>query len=98
MSPDWPIYAAGIDQDDELREIDGQQIRTDADLAAALNRHNPGDVVTIAFTTRAGATTAAQVKLAENPHLEVVPLEAAGGTLTPAQREFRERWLKASGR
>ncbi len=98
VSPDWPIYAAGIDQDDELQEIDGQQIRTDADLTAALNRHKPGDVVTIAFTTRAGAATTAQVKLAENPHLEVVPLEAAGGTLTAAQREFRERWLQTSGR
>ena len=29
----------------------------------------------------------------ERGNLEVVPVESAGGTLTGAQRTFRERWL-----
>ena len=36
--------------------------------------------------------------LAENPHLEVVAVEAAGGSLTPAQRTVRERWLNSQVR
>ena len=32
--------------------------------------------------------------LAEDPHLEVVPAEH-GGTLTAAQKTFRDRWLGA---
>jgi hypothetical protein len=31
--------------------------------------------------------------LAENPHVEFVPGEAAGQPPTPAQRAFRQRWL-----
>jgi hypothetical protein len=33
------------------------------------------------------------VALAEDPHIEIIATEAAGGTLTPAQRTFRDQWL-----
>ena len=40
------------------------------------------------------AARTARVTLAEDPHLEVVPAEH-GGTLTAAQKAFRDRWLGA---
>ena len=94
VSPDWPLYAAGIDQDDELQQVDGQRIAADADLTAVLGRHKPGDVIAIVFVDRTGAARTADVTLAENPHVEVLPIEAAGGSLTSAHQQFRERWLK----
>jgi predicted metalloprotease with PDZ domain len=94
IAPTWPIYAAGIEQDDELREIDGQHVGSDGDVAAAVARHKPGDSIPIVFTDRTGSSRTARVTLAEDPHVDVVPAEQ-GGTLTPAQRAFRDRWLGA---
>jgi predicted metalloprotease with PDZ domain len=95
VSPDWPIYAAGIDQDDELQQVDGQRITADGDLAAVLGRHKPGDLVSIAFVDRAGAAKTASVTLAENPHVEVIPVESTGTALTSAHQQFRDHWLKS---
>ena len=92
VEPTWPIYAAGLDQDDELRQIEGQRINGDADVAAVLHRHKPGDTVSIVFVDRTGLAKTATVTLAEDPHIEVVPAESAGA-LSPAQRAFRDRWL-----
>ena len=94
VAPTWPIYAAGIDQDDRLQEIDGQHIAGQNDVAAALSRRKPGDSVSIVFVDRSGASRTGRVTLGEDPHLEVVPAEQ-GGALTPAQRAFRDRWLGA---
>ena len=94
VSPTWPLYASGLDQDDQLDRIDGQQIHADTDVAAVLARHKPGDSVTIAFVDRSGSAKTASITLASNPHVEVVPAEAAGG-LTAEQRGFRDRWLKS---
>jgi len=64
------------------------------DISAALARKKPGDIVSIVFVDRAGASRTGRATLGEDPHLEVVPVEQ-GGTLTPAQRAFRDRWLGA---
>jgi len=94
VAPSWPVYAAGLEQDDEVTEIDGRPIHSETDAAAALQRRKPGDRAEIAFIDRARVTHRSTVTLAEDPHLEAIPIESAGGTLTPAQRTFRDRWLK----
>ena len=91
--PTWPIYAAGVEQDDDVREIDGQRVGTEQELESVLRRHKPGDRVPIVFVERSGASKTATVTLAEDPRLDVVPIERAG-TLTAAQKAFRERWLR----
>jgi predicted metalloprotease with PDZ domain len=93
IAPTWPIYAAGIDEDDELLQIDGQRIASDTDVATALQRRQPGDRVAVVFRDRTGSPKTATITLAENPHVDVVPAERAGA-LTPAQQLFRDRWLK----
>jgi hypothetical protein len=94
VAPTWPIYASGLDQDDELQQIDGHRINNDGDVAAALARRKPGDTIQIAFVDRTGSARTARVTLAEDPHMEVVPAEH-GGTLTAAQKTFRDHWLGA---
>jgi predicted metalloprotease with PDZ domain len=94
VAPTWPIYAAGLDQDDEVQQMDGQRINGEADVATVLQRHKPGDMVPVVFVDRTGVAKTASIALAEDPHTEVVPVEA-GGTLTAAQNAFRDRWLGA---
>jgi predicted metalloprotease with PDZ domain len=89
VAPTWPIYAAGLDEDDELQQVAGQRITGDGDLAAVLQRHKPGDAVPIVYVDRTRVPKTASVTLAEDPHIEVVV-----GDPNSAQREFRERWLR----
>jgi predicted metalloprotease with PDZ domain len=89
VAPDWPVYATGLDEDDQLQQVAGQRVNAELDLSAALGRHKPGDRVPIVFTDRTGRSNRATVTLAEDPHLEVVPTE----TLTAVQKAFRDRWL-----
>src|SRR5262249_37825403 len=86
--PARPIYAAGGDQDDELQQIEGQRIASGGDLAGVLQRHKPGDTVSIVYVDRTRVAKTASVTLAEDPHVEV-----AVGEASAAQREFRDRWL-----
>jgi predicted metalloprotease with PDZ domain len=88
-----PVYAAGLDVDDEVRRFDGVRIRSFADVAAVLGRRRPGDGVAMVFADRSGRQQTVTIKLEEDPAFELVPIERAGGTLTPAQRAFRERWV-----
>jgi predicted metalloprotease with PDZ domain len=97
VSPLWPIYRAGIEQDDELQQVDGQKIGSDTDLVNALARHRPGETIAIVFVDRTGSVKTAGVALAEDPHLEVVPAEKTGAALSAAEQQFRDRWLKSRG-
>jgi predicted metalloprotease with PDZ domain len=97
VSPTWPIYKAGIDQDDELQQVDGQKIASDTDVVNALVRHKPGETIAIVFVDRTGTAKTANVALAEDPHLEVVPAEKTGATPSAAEQQFRDRWLKSRG-
>jgi len=94
VAPTWPVYSSGLDEDDELQQIDGQRINSEADVNAVLARHKPGDHVPIVFADHTGRSRAANVALIEDPRLEVVPIETTGAALTDAQREFRDHWLK----
>ncbi len=90
-----PAYAAGIDQDDTLLQIAGERVTSTETVNIVLSRHRPGERVTIRYIDRTGATKTAPIVLAENPHVDVLTGEAAGGSITPAQRAFRDRWLKS---
>jgi hypothetical protein len=53
-----------------------------------MQRHKPGDRLSIVFRNRTGASKTASLTLAEDPHIEVVAVDG-----TPEQRAFRDRWL-----
>ena len=88
-----PVYAAGIDVDDEIRQFDGTRIRSMTDVTAVLGRRRPGDRVPILFVDRSGRQRTATITLEEDPAFELVAIEREGGALTPAQRAFRQRWV-----
>jgi len=93
VSPAAPAYAPGLDQDDEVREVDGARIGSAEALTAVLQRHKPGDRIDLLYADRSGAERKASVTLAEDPHEELVPIELSGGTLTSEQQSFRDAWL-----
>jgi predicted metalloprotease with PDZ domain len=90
---DSPLYLAGLDLGDELREVDGGRVGSPDDLSSVLRRHEPGENVTVTYTDRSGAAKSSAILLTEDPTIEVVLAESIGGQLTPAQSAFRERWL-----
>jgi predicted metalloprotease with PDZ domain len=92
-----PAFRAGLDLGDEIRQVDGLRTASPDDVAAALRRHKPGDTVVVEFTDRTGARLSTRVTLEEDPRPELLPAEAAGRTLSPAQRAFRENWLGRKG-
>jgi predicted metalloprotease with PDZ domain len=88
-----PAYVAGLDIGDEIRELDGARVTAPGDVAAALQRHRPGDTMTVVFVDRSATPRRAAVKLLEDPRVVVTAVETSGGSLTPAQRTFRADWL-----
>jgi predicted metalloprotease with PDZ domain len=90
-----PAYAAGLEQDDEIRQVDGVSVQLPDDALNIADRHRPGDQLQVVYADRTGVEHMTTLVLAPNPHLVVVPLDGATGGLTAAQRMFRDRWLGA---
>jgi predicted metalloprotease with PDZ domain len=86
-----PLYDAGIDFDDIIREIDGAP----ATLGVwnAISQRKPGASVRLTVVRRDGQTVPVTVAIAADPRVVVVPVEAAGRPPTAAERTFRESWL-----
>jgi predicted metalloprotease with PDZ domain len=93
QAPGTPAYKAGLEQDDQITELDGKAVATVAQALEALATHKPGDSVTIAFKRRNGTLRSATLALEEDPALEAVLVEDAGGTPTAEQKAFRAAWL-----
>lgn len=85
-----PAFEAGLDQDAVITRVNDAP---GSQLAEILKTAKPGDRLTIAFTRRSGEQATGTLVLQEDPALEFVPVERAGGTLAPAQKAFREAWL-----
>jgi S1-C subfamily serine protease len=59
--------SAGITAGDVITSIDGTAIASAADLSSAMAGHNPGDGVTVTWTTATGASESATVTLGTGP-------------------------------
>ncbi len=91
-----PLYDAGVDEGDTITTIDGAR----ATMAAwqAITQQKPGDKVVLGVRRRDGTTVTATATLKADPSISVQPIESAGGTLTPAQKTFRDAWLSTKVR
>lgn len=89
-----PAYNAGLDFDNILLTVDGVEVKDDATLTKITDSHKPGDTITITYTYH-GEEKTTKLTFAENPMLELVPIEKTGGNLTPAMQTFRDNWLKS---
>jgi predicted metalloprotease with PDZ domain len=89
---DTPLYIAGVDHGDELLAFDGVSVTGPSRLEEAIQRRRPGDRVRISIRRR-GATQDLTLAVAEDPRLQLVPVERTGRQLTAAERAFRSAWL-----
>jgi predicted metalloprotease with PDZ domain len=93
QAPGTPAYQAGLEQDDQITEVDGQAVSNLQQASEAIAAHKPGDTVTVGVKHRSGDTATAKIVVAEDPALEAVLLEDTGATPTAAQLAFRQAWL-----
>src|SRR3954471_9275957 len=87
-----PAFQAGIEEGDVMTAADGKSIATIEDWQNAVRGHKPGDTMAVEFN-RHGTILKATIAVAEDPTVEVVPLESTGATLSADQRMMREGWL-----
>jgi predicted metalloprotease with PDZ domain len=89
-----PAYDAGLERDDIIVSAGGARVTSADDFDRAVTSRKPGTVLPIAFERRGEQVTGA-LRLVEDPRQELVPAEQAGQTLTEAQRQFRDAWLRS---
>ncbi|WP_210521445.1 M61 family metallopeptidase [Hymenobacter terricola] len=88
------LYKAGIDRGDQLVVLDGKEIKSAGDLDGVLHKHSPSDVVFVKVKTRGGVERTTQLILAEDPNVQVKPVEAVEKMVySPNQKTLREAWL-----
>ncbi|NIJ53978.1 M61 family metallopeptidase [Dyadobacter arcticus] len=87
-----PLYAAGLDIDDQILKVDGKTLGSQAELMAILKSHKPGEKVTVDYVHRGNAKSA-EMTLIENPRLLVVLNENANLPVSDEMKKFRKDWL-----
>lgn len=97
VAPGTPAYDAGLDESDQITSVDDAAVTSLEQFASIVASHKPGDTITVGFTRRGGPATAT-LTLKEDPALEAVLVEDAGGSPTPDQTAFRAAWLGSQRR
>ncbi|WP_197076662.1 M61 family metallopeptidase [Hymenobacter terrenus] len=88
------LYKAGIDRGDQIVVLDGKEIKSAGDLDAVLHTHSPSDVVFVKVKTRGGVERTTQLILAEDPNVQVKPVESVEKMVySTNQKALREAWL-----
>ena len=93
-----PLFNAGVEQDDQIVSLDGDDLRSAAAVDQVLARHKPGETISIRYVRRSGEMVNTTIRLEEDPKIEIVPIERSGGALTAEQKSFRDSWLGSAGR
>jgi C-terminal processing protease CtpA/Prc len=89
-------YRAGLDRDDVITAIGGTTMRRAEEVDAAIRATPPGSTVNVTYLRRGrGRPLMTAIRTIADPTLEIVPTEQAAGTLTEAQRRFRDGWLSS---
>ncbi|KQS28110.1 M61 family metallopeptidase [Dyadobacter sp. Leaf189] len=89
-----PLYAAGLDVDDQILKIEGKAVGSQNELGNILKAHKPGDKLNVEYKHRE-ETKMTEITLAENPRLLVVTNETVGKPVTPEMQQFRNAWLSS---
>ena len=97
VAPGTPAYDAGLDESDQITSVDGAPVTSLDQFESIVASRKPGDTITVGFTRRGGPATAT-LTLKEDPALEAVLVEDAGGTPTPEQTALRAAWLGSQRR
>ena len=95
--PGTPAYEAGLEQNDVIAEIGGQPVASIEQFDEQLAARKPGDRIAVSVK-RGTRTIPLTIVLREDPDLEAVLIEDAGGAPTAAQKAFRDAWLGSQQR
>lgn len=87
-----PLYAVGVDIDDQILKLDGKTVKKESEVNAILAAHKPGDEILIEFQHRKDVVMG-MVKLSENPRYIVELNEKHDLPIDGAVTVFRKRWL-----
>lgn len=87
-----PLYQAGLDRGDRIVKFDGEAVSKPSDIQAILDKHKPGDVISIEADQR-GVVRTVQLTFTEDPNVEVVAYEAINKEVTPEMKKLRADWL-----
>jgi predicted metalloprotease with PDZ domain len=87
-----PLYKAGLDRGDRVLVFDGQPITKVSEILSILEKHKPGDTISIEAEQR-GVKKTVQLTFTEDPQVEVVAYENSGRELTPEMKKLRTEWL-----
>lgn len=87
-----PLYEAGLDVDDQILRLDGQEVNTPSSLSAILAIHKPGDVISVVFKHREEVNSAT-FTLSGNPRITVGLNETLGKPVSAEMLIFRKSWL-----
>lgn len=87
-----PMYKAGLDRGDKILTFDGQAVSKPSDVQAILEKHNPGETITIEAEQR-GIKKTVQLTFTEDPALEVVAFESINKEVTADMKKLRAEWL-----
>ena len=91
-----PAYQAGLDRDDVITAVGGRTVAAAEQVESAIRTARPGDALAVTYLHRGGGQPmSTTIRLIADPQLEVVAAEQAGQTLTAAQRQFRDAWLRS---
>ena len=94
---DSPLYQAGLDRDDVILAVGGDEVARAADFERLIGARKPGDELPVLYE-RHGQRVTARLRLVQDPRVEIVRAEDTGRALTPAQRRFRDMWLSSRAR
>jgi predicted metalloprotease with PDZ domain len=86
------LYKAGLDRGDKILTFDGQAVSKPADVQAILDKHKPGDTITIEAEQR-GVKKTVQLTFTEDPQVEVVAFESINKEVTSEIKKLRTDWL-----
>jgi len=89
-----PMYEAGVSAGDRIVSVNGTNVTTSAEYQSAVAALKPGTTVRLWWIGRTGATSAT-IAVRATPRVEVVTIEATGGTPTSEQLSFRSAWLSS---
>ncbi|MBS1790064.1 MAG: M61 family metallopeptidase [Acidobacteria bacterium] len=87
-----PLYKAGLDRGDKILSFDGQPVSSSSDVQTILEKHKPGDTISIQADQR-GVKKTTQLTFEEDPAIEVVAYESINKEVTPEMKKLRAEWL-----